>query len=230
MEYVESSHDYEIRFLECFGVLDNKVIYSESFHKDTTGMKMNYRIANRTDSSEGDLLVHHCELEDLSYITPIEFDNTIFTLPKLGFINTSFHTVFYERYHKKSSPSRYRRGLRSDTLNIKVISESEINKIISPYSTKNPFNNSLFMDTVHDLFFPYYFTYNEALESILNYTRLSAAVTNTLAMRYNDNTNSIELLKNNWVIGDYSKKDESFKLRTNLFVDSILEAGIKVNV
>lgn len=229
MEYVESVHDYEVRFLECFGTLEEKVIFSCEFNEcnESNKSKMKYLEVINSNYNIGNLNFNIGSFEHDSHNKNISFNNDIFTLPKLGFINTSFFAVYYERRHKKSSPSRYRRGLRQDTLELKNISNYEVAMLTegnNPVGSKH----TLFFASIHDLFFPHYFTYEEAIESILTFQRLSAAITNTLALKYDMTLNSIQLLKNNWVIGDYSDTKKGIILRNDFFIDDILEHNIKV--
>jgi hypothetical protein len=228
--YVESAHDFEVRFQECWGVKGDKIIYSSSFHNDLSNkVKMKYYVLEEYKKEKvGNQTYQRHWLKDTDVSCLIEFDNDFFPIPRLGFINHSFFTLFFERKHKKSSPSRYRRGFRQDTVDITNPSLYELDLLLGSKNIFRMDRDSLFQNSVNDLFFPYFFQYDEALKSILSGDRLAAAITPTIALKYDASDKSIVIMKNMWKIGDYDEKSTKFKLRTDLFNEDLREIGVNI--
>lgn len=230
IHYQETSHDFEVRFQECWGVKDNKIIFSASFNNEINNtVKMKYYVLDEYRKEKvGNIGYQKYWLKDTEVSCPIEFDNQFFPIPKLGFINHSFFTLYFERRHKKSSPSRYRRGFRNDTIDITNPSLYELDVMLKDRNIFRMNREELFHNSAHDLFFPKFFTYEEALKSIISGDRLAAAITPSIALKYDHNDKSIVIMKNMWKVGDYNEKTQSFKLRTSLFIDDLLASGVQI--
>lgn len=230
--YIESAHDFEVRFLECWGVLDKEIIFSTHFFNKASqkvGMKY-YTLSQKKPVVIGGAEFPRCGIsENDAEELEIPFNNDIFTLPKLGFINHSFFTLFYERRHKRSSPSRYRRGFRRDTININIPSIFELDTLFRDHNPiRRMGQEGLFENSAYDLFFPKFFTYEEALELVLSGKRLSAAINPSIAIKYDSKHNSIVLMKNMHNVGDYDEESNKFIMRTSLFNEDFIEIGAKI--
>lgn len=149
-----------------------------------------------------------------------------FTLPKLGMINYKDHVVFVQRKHKKTSPSKYRKALRSDTLSFISISPRELALLGKKDIGDMEDRDKAFRLLSHDIFFPDNYTYEAALESVTTFKRLATAFTSTFLIRLDSTTNSIVLQKYEWIIGSYNKKKGLFEMTINTFNEELLELGI----
>lgn len=228
IDYKESAHDFEVRFQECWGIKDEKVILSNSFNNSLNNqVSMKYYVLDKYKSEKiGNKKYQRYWLRDTEAPINIEFDNNNFPIPKLGFINHSFFTLYFERKHKKSSPSRYRRGLRRDTLDISNPSLYELDVLLNGKNFLRMDQDTLFQNSAYDLFFPSFFSYEEALDSILSGERLAAAITPTIAIKYDLHDRSVVIMKNLWKIADYNEDFKKFNLRTSLFIDDLEEVGV----
>lgn len=226
--YVETSNDYNVRYEGCYGVKDGKIIYANGFYEGPGGMIMRcfiLEVAQNNKNKDG-ILSSKSAYQNNHTDIPIKFDNDMFPIPKMGYINHDTYCLFYERRHKKSSPSRYRRGLREDHVSISNISLYEAD-MLGLTTFRKDHSRQVFDEAAYSLFFPKFFTPEEALKSITSGERLSAAISPTLAIKADYTQKSIVLLKNLWKIGDYSKKEGRFLLRTSIFNKSLDE--FKVN-
>jgi len=225
--YVDVASDYSTRYEGCYGILGDEVIYASEFQNIGNKVEMMYLpLSLRTESLLKNLKCRYACFPDSPDHVEIKSDTPIFVIPKLGFINTDFYCLFYERRHKKPSPSKYRRGLRPDTIDIYNTSDREISSLnLSNVLSKSM--DDMFTRNVYNLFFPKFYGYNEALNFIISGEKLSVALSSSIAIKASYWDNSIALLKNLLVIGDYSEKDNGFKLRTDLFDRDIHNLGIR---
>jgi len=141
-------------------------------------------------------------------------------------INYKDHVVFVQRRHKKSSPSKYRKALRSDTLSFISISPRELALLDKKDIGDMDNYDEAFRLLSYDIFFPNNYSYEDALESVTTFKRLATAFTSTFLIRLDSTTNSIVLQKYEWVIGSYNKKKGLFEMTINTFNEELLELGI----
>lgn len=226
--YQEDANDFVVRYEGCYGVDESKVFQAINFNGTTSGdVNMTHSPIEfiKSTTPQGFLIENSYRPETYSSRL-LEFNNDLFPIPKMGFINHDFYVLFYERKHKKPSPARYRRGLRLENVEIKNLSNFEISALglinIKPDNFQVQLESSL-----KSLFFPKFFTYHEALEKVLSGERLSAAISPTLAIKVDGMYQSIVLMKNLWSIGDYCFKRKTFLLRTSIFNRSLDQFSIE---
>ena len=142
-----------------------------------------------------------------------------YSLPKLGLINFKGGVVLVNRNHKKGSPSKYRKSLRSDTLSYIDLCRRERLSLGEPdYFSKDYFDtDNMFKIVGYDIMYPKMYSYGEALESVINFERLSSAFSSSMCIRLDSYTNKIVLNKYQWSIGEWSDKDKMWLLKTNTF-------------
>lgn len=228
--YKENAHDFEVRFLECYGVKDNLVFFSSNFmnvNDDEVSMKY-YGLEIHSPRTIGKYKYDRYLLRDNYEPEVIQFDNNLFPIPKLGFINHAFFTIFFERRHKKGSPSRYRRGFRRDTVDITNPSLYELDCLFGNNNEFRMDQDTLFQNVAYDLFFPSFFSYEEALDKVRSGDRLAAAISPTIAIKYDSRNNSICLMKNLWKVGDFNEEANAFSMRTPIFNNDFEEIGAKI--
>lgn len=215
-DYYEEPHDYQVKYQDCFGMKDGKVIFARDFVPLGSKIKMYYNLVEESGA--------------LSMAKDIEYSNAIsFPIPKLGYINYKDHCYLVERQHKRSSPSRYRRGLRADTLSLYCPSHRELHQVGGrDLSNRDSFSiEDATLRLVNSIFNNSYFTYEEALDSVISYKALSAAFNSTMCIRLDSYVNRISLMKNKWLLGYYNPKDDLWELLTPIFNKDLDKLGVK---
>jgi hypothetical protein len=214
----ETAHDLQVKYQSTYGLYKNKpALFTEALSKTNT--LHGYEIYGYLFNSDGSIK------ENFTTESMSDFNMVI---PKLGFINHDNIVLLLERKHKRESPSKYRKGLRSDTLDITNLSAVEYSEA---YSIEDPCNvycygkDQVMQRILHSLFFPIFYTYEEAVELLLAFDKLSCAITSTLALKVDFKTNNIFLYRNNFQIGILTKT-KRIELRTELFTDSLIKAGV----
>lgn len=212
---IETVHDLEVKYLDCLGIKGNSVIKAVGFRQGNSKNIIQYRKIEPSGS--------------VSSTIEETFDSSFnFTLPKLGMINHDDYVIYIERTHKKSSPCRYRKGLRSDSLKFFNLSSKElksVNKTNVVDSSYFSFEDST-RRLAESIFFPKKFTFKEAIDEILDFKRLSVAFTSSLAVKLDSNSNKIILQKHNWMIGEYNSKNSLFEMYINTFNHDLLKLNI----
>lgn len=208
--------ELSLKYLDCFGVKGDKVVYIVEFKNDGNGeVIVQYRTINN-----GEVSVLENDVFDSS------FD---MSLPKLGLINHDNYVVLVQRRHKKSSPSKYRKALRADTLIVDLPSYKEIKLLNQTGKLINNIHEGsdiILRKFAEDLFFPKMLTYKEALESVLSFSRLSAAFSSNMAIKLDASLNKIVIIKNQWTIGHLNKKSKRFDMIINTFNNQLIELDI----
>jgi hypothetical protein len=155
-----------------------------------------------------------------------EFDMTV---PKLGFINHDNCVILLERRHKKSSPCRYRRALRSDGVLINGLSAAEYIEAFNkpyPYNPNEYGEDRVMQKILNSVFNPKFFSYAQALEEVSTFKRLSAAISSSLALALDFKADKLYLYKYQWPIGIYDFKKSGFNMSIDIFNDDIQKAGV----
>lgn len=215
-QYQETTHDLEVKYLDCFGVMDEtKIFLAKGF----------------TSASNGKIDIHYSNfpnhLEKAIY-DPLRFQ---FLIPEMGYINAGLACYYLERTHKKPSPARYRKGFRSELVELISISDKELINIQSILAFKTPLESSL-LDRNKTYFFGMslfereYPLYSEALNDVLNYKKLSVAFNNNFCIKLDSYTNSIVLMYKQWIIGAYEATNNTWLIKTNLFIPELLKMNI----
>ena len=217
-EYQETTHDFNVRFAECYGYHNGRVIVANDFIEEGGKIKLIYSEVRHNITNFRGLNIVTTEFSGSKKMN-IEYDNDVFILPKLGYINCTDYAVYIERNHKRSSPSRYRRGLMMNQLKATNISFQEIAKF--PERPINFTRIDHLTALSKFLFNPVYYSIDEALELILSGKKLSVAITNTIAIKLNERNNTITLMKNLWEIGEYNQDKNVFDLKTRIFNESL---------
>jgi len=217
----ETAHDLQVKYQETYGLHNNKPIYFyEARSMESSPNKYEIR----------GLYIKRGETEYTNF-TSYNISEFNMLVPKLGFINHDNLCLFIERKHKKASPTKYRKGLRSDNLLITNISSADYKEAYNkrdPYSTYDYGEDAVLRKILHSLFFPKFYTYADALSSLFLFKRLSCAISSNIAIALNFKTNKIMLYRNQFVIGFFNKKTSSFKLETDLFIPDLIKLGVKI--
>jgi len=214
-QYNENNHhELTVKYEGCYATKDNQVIKIGEFSSLSANLSTIYYSVIGRDGRYGE-----SKNRTLN-------EGFSFTLPKLGMINYKDHVVFVQRRHKKSSPSKYRKALRSDTLSFISISPRELALLDKKDIGDMDNYDEAFRLLSYDIFFPNNYSYEDALESVTTFKRLATAFTSTFLIRLDSTTNSIVLQKYEWVIGSYNKKKGLFEMTINTFNEELLELGI----
>ena len=210
-----SSHELSVKYSDCYGIRGDGVVKLVEFGGSSGDVSF------KVVKESGD----YGPTKDCVFS-----DKFNMSLPKLGLINFDNHVVLVGRSHKKSSPARYRKGLRADTLSFNNISLKEIKALNQKDLLNNAYENEdkerLLRIMAYSIFFPKTFTYEEALESVLTFKRLSTAFSSSMAVKLDIITNKVVLQKNNWVIGSFNPKTKSFDMMINTFNDQLKQLSI----
>lgn len=200
-------HDLQVKYLECYVKMGDKIASIRDFTTDNNKIVVAYRLLKSNGAFSG-----------VEYVTYHE-DMFDYSLPKLGLINFKGGVVLVNRNHKKGSPSKYRKSLRSDTLSYIDLCRRERLSLGEPdYFSKDYFDtDNMFKIVGYDIMYPKMYSYEEALESVINFERLSSAFSSSMCIRLDSYTNKIVLNKYQWSIGEWSDKDKVWLLKTNTF-------------
>jgi hypothetical protein len=214
---IESAHDLQIKYLNTYGLKDGIPIYIidiENSSKESTHCIKYYTIND------------HLILDTKCSFNIGEFD---MTLPKIGMINTDKAVVLVERKHKRSSPARYRKGIRPDTLVMTSLSHNSIVElgISDLYDTHYYGDEAVFRLLLKDIFFPKKVSYKEALNLVSSGEKISCAFSQSLAIGACFITNKIYLYKNQWILGTFNPKKKLFLLDNNYFSSELDKYGVK---
>lgn len=205
-------HDLDIRYRDCYGLYNGKIIIAVDFDTNPVRVIFKELLANKT-------------------FTPSQsakwgpaFD---FTLPKMGMLNYKNYTILAERVHKKSSPARYRKAIRPDVVLFSDISYRE-NMILNNSTPNflNLYSSSTFIEMASTLFNPKFYTYQEALDSVLNYERLAAAFSSSMAIAIDFAKNRIVLYKYGWIIAQLNLKTKKWKMLVDTFNQDLINNNI----
>jgi hypothetical protein len=205
---LETAHDLTVKYSKCFVKYKDSIIRVEEFTQD---------------GSESPIYIYYNTFKNKNLLSvpsilfnQEEYD---FTLPKLGFINIKDSVVNVTRKHKRDSSSRFKRALHLDTIAYKDLSYVEKSYMSLSYS--DPITK-----IVDDLFNPKFYTFEEAIESVLTLARLSTAITPSIAIKLNGITNTMDLVKNSWSIGSFNVDEGLFELNINIFNEELSDLGI----
>jgi hypothetical protein len=215
----ETAHDLQVKYLNTYGLYGSKPAYIADIITRSANPS-GYAISAQVFNENGIKSITSKDISDFNMI-----------IPKLGFINYKNMVVHLERKHKKSSPSRYRKGLRADTLtylNLSAYEYKEAYSLSNPVDTYNYGEERVLQKILAPLFFPVYPTYQEAIDSLISFKKLSCAISTTLALSLDFKTNKILLWRNKYVMGYYTPSLCKFILTTDLFKDEIKLSGVPV--
>jgi hypothetical protein len=215
----ERASDLRVKFDGCYGKLGSYVIKASTFNELTTDTSEIVYLRYTKGGRE--------ERRTEQFTTAFDF-----TLPKLGAINFKDYSLFVERLHKRSSPSRYRKGLCSDT--VEVLNPNsvalELLHISTPFLNFSrrfgPSEERIFRSLMYDLFFPTELSFEEAMYSVLSMSRISAAFSHSLTVSMNLSVDKFVLSKNNWVIGLYNEKSKVFEMLLDTFNEELDLLGV----
>lgn len=200
-------HDLTVRYSDCFGVRGGRVVRTLEFssYSDTESNVL-FRLIDENGSSS--------DVESKRFN-----DSFDMTLPVLGMVNFKDHVIYVQRRHKKSSPSKYRKALRADTIQYTNLSVKELLLLNRADITKDYSEEPEFVlkRVAHAIFFPEQYDYEEALQSVTSFNRLATAFSSSMAIKLDSVTNKIVLQKNSWIIGIFNPKDNRFEMVMNTF-------------
>ena len=215
-EHMDSCNDYHVKYGQCYGLLNNNIIKSSDFY---------------LDSDDEEIIMHYNTLKNDSWIGReggVDVIESIdWTLPLLGAINFEDTVVFIGRKHKQSSPTRYRKGFRTDLLDTYEPSRKEYRMLgFSSIGDSLTLDNTL----LKSIFFPKKYEVDEALDSLLSLDRLGASFSNDYYFTLSASTNGLLLWRGCNIIGVYKKGSGRFKLFNPLFTNDLDKLGVKYEV
>lgn len=215
----DTVHDLQVKYQGTYGLYNSRPIYLNDISQRESSPN-GYEIFGKYCGVNGELI------ESFKSWDVAELNLTV---PKLGFINHTNLAILLERKHKKQSPTRYRKGLRADSLTITNISRIEYKEAYSlpdPYDTANYGEERVLAKLLHSLLTPVFYSYEEALSLLLSFKRLSCAITSSIALALDFRTNKIILYRNQFLVGSFDSKTNGFILETPIFTDDLTKAGV----
>jgi hypothetical protein len=125
--------------------------------------------------------------------------------------------TFVQRLHKRGS-DRYKKGIHPSTFKYTDTCVLEMSRARLSYDRRS---------IMHNLLYPVFPEYNEAIESLLAYEKLSIALSSSICISISARLGRIILEKNCKIIGYYNVKKKSFITYTDLFNKDLDKLGIK---
>lgn len=206
-------HDLELRYANCYFIRNGSVGYAASFFIDKSKIHLEYY-----EVVSGRLSTRKLEKYDES------FD---FTLPRIGYVNCNQFSLFAERNYRRDNSYKYKRGFNDHSCHFYSVSDREIRATSTPYD-ESPSNGSpsLTKKVVSAIYLQQYPSYEEALESVLSFNKLSCAFSSTLCIKLDSLYNKFVLLKNTWSIAEFDVKTGTWDLLTNTFNEELVKLNI----
>jgi len=213
-DYVEGVNDYHVKYDNCYGILDDNLIKAIDFYgedEDSESPVMRYSILSNSiwKNRSGDIDT---------------INNTDWTIPRLGALNIDDSVFFVKRKHKQSSPTRYRKAFRLDTMKSFNPLKKELHLLNRPPYSATDGNND---NVLNSIFFPKPLGVEEALDSVLSLNRLGASFSDDYYFTLSNSVNNILLWRGCNIIGIWNKDVSGFKVSTSLFNNDLDGFGIK---
>ena len=222
--------DFETKFNGCIIKDGDRLFYPSSFREGSElGTANISAVEFKNQPIQTKFGIELTRINNLTTNHPfrnIPIKNDLFPHPPLGFINHDFYLLRFTRPHQKVS-GRYRLGFHRDCVHVDNLNDYELRtfpeeiRVNTVVGRTQLFNNSLL-----SLFFPTFYSYEDAISFILNNAKLGVAITPTIAIKIDGKKNTILLLKNEFTIGEYSPKSKKFSLRTKLYNKELTSLGI----
>jgi hypothetical protein len=197
-EYTETQDDLIKKYSDCFARYNGYTVKILGFTRSK------HAEVARLDSDEPIITVSDLSLLD-------------HTFPKVGYINNGMTATFVQRLHKRGS-DRYKKGIHPSTFKYTDTCVLEMSRARLSYDRRS---------IMHNLLYPVFPEYNEAIESLLAYEKLSIALSSSICISISARLGRIILEKNCKIIGYYNVKKKSFITYTDLFNKDLDKLGIK---
>lgn len=216
-----SSHDLQVMYTDTFGLVGNTVV----------------KVVNIIGNEKQSKPMEYVELykSGNKYILDInskrsDLKDIDFTLPVLGAINTDKYVVFTTRLHKKSSPARYRKGLCFETVSFDNVSKNECKKVglKDIIDMDRDSLHTQFLNMASFIFKPLVFTFEEALNSVLSFERLSTAFSSSYSIKLDSEVDSIYILRGIYPIAEYDDEAKGFRTFIDIFNEDLLKHGVNL--
>lgn len=205
-------HDLQLRYASCYFIYKGSTYILSSFFIDRDKIKAE-AILIKDGVAEKRITVEYS-------------DDLIFTPPKLGYINYGVSSVFAERNHNVSSSYKYKRGFHDASCAFYNISDREVKSCGIDQGLGNPISTRRLVENIFNKEYP---SYDEALEKVLSFSKLSCAFSSTLCIKLESLYNKFTLLKNTWTIAEYDTSTNSWQMLTNTFNEELSKLNIPHN-
>lgn len=228
--YRSQPSDFETKFAGCYLIHNDEIYMTYRFRQGVTPGNCDLQVVKIAKKDYTfipfNISLTYCEQEPSDIvIRDISMKNELFIHPPLGFINHDFYLLRFIRPHQKGN-GRYRLGFHKDSVQIENMNRIEIASFPDVIRSCPLLQRPSTQNCLYSLFFPKFYSYEEAMKSLLNHTRLGVAITPTVAVKYCHKTNGIVLLKNEFTIGDYIPSLDKFILRTSIYKNELDNLGI----
>jgi hypothetical protein len=210
-------HDLELRYASCYFIKDDFIGFANGFYIEDDKIRLEYyKVVNGSLTNK---------------TTAIYNDSFQFTLPNIGYINCDKFSLFSERSYRRDNSYKYKRGFTDYSCIYYSISDREIRATEIPYD-ENPDISpaSLTKKVVYNIFLQKYPSYEEALESVLSFNRLSCAFSSTLCIKLDSLYNKFVLLKNTWTIAELNVKTGTWIILNSSFNEELTKLNIPFEV
>ncbi len=210
-------HDLELRYAHCYFIKDDFIGFATGFYVENNKIRLEYyKVVN------GNLTNRTTALYD---------DSFQFTLPNIGYINCDKFSLFSERSYRRDNSYKYKRGFTDYSCIYYSISDREIRATEIPYNENPDIGSpSLTKKVVSNIFLQKYPSYEEALESVLSFNRLSCAFSSTLCIKLDSLYNKFVLLKNTWAIAELNVKTGTWIILNSSFNEELTKLNIPFEV
>lgn len=209
-------HDLELRYAHCYFIKDDFIGFATGFYIEDNKIRLEYyKVVN------GNLTER---------TTTIYNDSFRFTLPNIGYINCEKFSLFSERSYRRDNGYKYKRGFTDYSCIYYSISDREIRATGIPYYETPDIGASLTKRVVSSIFLQKYPSYEEALESVLSFNKLSCAFSSTLCIKLDSLYNKFVLLKNTWAIAELNVKTGTWNILNSSFNEELTKLNIPFEV
>lgn len=202
-------HDLQLRYSSCYFIYKEEVYIAMSFFIDNHKIKVEAYWIKKGLTDKRVIL-------DYS-------ESLLFTLPKLGYINFNSSAIFAERNYNISNGYKYKRGFNDASCTFYSISDRELKACNINTGLGSPINTRKIVEGIFNKDYP---SYDEALEQILSFSKLSCAFSSTLCIKLESLYNKFTLLKNTWTIAEYNHSTNSWQMLTNTFNEELIKLNI----
>lgn len=209
-------HDLELRYAHCYFIKDDFIGFAIGFYIEDNKIRLEYYKVVDGNLTKRTIAIYN--------------DSFRFTLPNIGYINCEKFSLFSERSYRRDNGYKYKRGFTDYSCIYYSVSDREIRATEIPYSENPDIGSSLTKKVVSNIFLQKYPSYEEALESVLSFNRLSCAFSSTLCIKLDSLYNKFVLLKNTWAIAELNVKTGTWNILNSSFNEELTKLNIPFEV
>lgn len=207
----DAIREHELRYSGTYAIYKEEAVYVHNMMNDGS-IKIYSLKDGHTDKASA------VKESELTYI-----------IPKLGYVNIENYAILLERETIRRG-DKYKKSFHYDSYKLTAISEPELIAIKQNYKIDmHKYGRDIITNyIVPSLFFRSFPTYQEALDEVTSFKKLSCAFSSTLCIKLDKSYNKFVLLKNKWIIATLEK--DTWKVLNNSFNEELDRFNIKYEV